>query len=54
MEGLKLKYFVLNPSSSTDVAHAQASRLAILAYAESIEATNFDLAQELRNWVNGL
>lgn len=51
MPGLKMKYFVLNPESSSDPLHAAASRAAILAYATAVEAANPQLAQDLRDWV---
>ena len=51
-DGLKMKYFVLNPTK-TD-AYGAASRAAMDAYAESICDTNLDLAEELREWVRDL
>ena len=48
MNGLKLKYFVLNPTK--DDEFGRASREAILAYAKSIENINRDLAEDLRHW----
>jgi hypothetical protein len=44
-----MKYFVLNPTSS-DAAFAEASRAAMLAFAESIKAHNMQLAFDLTNW----
>lgn len=49
--GLKLKYFVINPSSS-DENFAAASRAALLAFANEIADTDKELANDLRNWVN--
>jgi hypothetical protein len=51
MEGLQLRYFVLKPESSDD-AHAEASRAAILAYAACIQSSNPLYATSLRNWVS--
>ncbi len=48
-EGLKMKYFVLNPTKKD--AYGTASCEALLAYANSIEPTNYDLASDLREWV---
>jgi len=48
MEGLKLKYFVLNPTKEDD--YGIASRKAILAYADAIQQTNSELAFDLRKW----
>jgi len=48
--GLKMKYFVLKPSG--DDAYAKASRDAMLTYADSIKAENFDLASDLILWVD--
>lgn len=50
MKGLQLKYFVLNPEKST--AYGYASRKAMLTYAEAIESVNYELAEDLREWVN--
>ena len=52
MEGLKMKYFVLNPTKDDD--YGVASRNAIRTYAKSIKKTNAQLASELENWVNGI
>ena len=46
--GLHLKYFVLKPRGGSP--YARASRKAMLAYADAIEKTNFELATELRVW----
>lgn len=51
MNGLKLKYFVLNPFSS-DKAFAVASQEAIIVFAESIKETNPQLAEDLIGWIN--
>lgn len=48
---LKLKYFVLSPESS-DTDHAEASRDAMLAYANRIEKTDPQRAADIRAWVN--
>jgi hypothetical protein len=48
MEGLKLKYFVLNPTK--DDVYGKASRAALMAYATAIEGTNRELAYDLRLW----
>jgi hypothetical protein len=50
MQGLMMKYFTLNPSKKDAYGHA--ARAAMLTYAQSIEATNDDLAKDLRSWVN--
>ena len=50
MNGLEMKYFVLKPSG-TD-AYAKASRIAMKAYANHIEAINKDLCDDLRNWAD--
>jgi hypothetical protein len=48
MDGLKMKYFILNPSK--DDSYGNASRMAMHAYADAIEAANPQLAKELREW----
>lgn len=50
MEGLQLKYFVLNPTSS-DKDFAQASRVAMEEFAAYISLSNPQLAEDLRRWV---
>ena len=50
MDGLKMKYFILSPSSK-DKKHAEASRKAMLAYANEIAAENPRLAKEIGEWV---
>lgn len=50
MDGLQLKYFVLNPSSSDD-AYADASREAMLTFAKYIKGTNPKLSEDLSQWV---
>jgi len=52
MDGLQLKYFVLNPTK--DDEYGEASKLAILSYADSIKIINPDLARDLSSWVNKL
>lgn len=52
MNGLKLKYFVLNPFSS-DKNFAFASKLAVIEFAKAIQATNPELAIDLMNWLEG-
>lgn len=47
---LKMKYFVLSPSSR-DKKHAEASRVAMKAYANVIESQDSQRAQEIREWV---
>ena len=47
--GLQMKYFVLKPSG--DSPYAIASRDAMIAYADSIEHENPQLAADLNNWV---
>jgi hypothetical protein len=49
--GLKMKYFVLNPCSSNGI-RAQASRLAMLAYADAVRSDDQQLAVELEDWVD--
>lgn len=53
MEGLKLIYFVLKPSSK-DREHARASRAAMDTYADVIFSENPELAKEIREWVKSL
>jgi hypothetical protein len=52
MEGLKMKYFVLNPHSkhAFDI-YAEASRKAMRAYARHIKVDNEEFAKELMRWV---
>ena len=47
-EGIRMKYFVLKPEGNNE--HARASRMAMLAYADSIWQTAPVLAQEIREW----
>ena len=49
MEGLKMKYFVLNPHG--DSVYAKASRKAMLAYADCIKELNPTFADDLNEWV---
>ena len=54
-EGLRLKYFVLNPESKRKGdPYAFASREALWKYAHVIENENPQLASEIRMWVNEL
>jgi hypothetical protein len=48
MDGLIMKYFVLNPTKRD--AYGSASREALLKYAEVIERENQELATDLRQW----
>lgn len=48
-DGLKMRYFVLKPKGH-DV-YAEASRLAMEAYAAAIKADNPELSTSLRSWV---
>lgn len=48
MEGLTMKYFSLKPKGGD--AYAQASRIAMVAYAESIYGENPMLAIDLIEW----
>jgi hypothetical protein len=48
MNGLEMKYFVLNPNK--DDAYGQASREAVFAYAESIKDENPKLSRQLKLW----
>lgn len=51
LNGLKCKYFVLNPKSKTpEDAHASASRAAILEYAMCIVGSDPILANNLIEW----
>ena len=50
MDGLKMKYFVLNPTK--DDHYGQASRQALRAYALSIAGVNPSLADDLRKWAS--
>ena len=52
MPGLKMKYFVLKPHSKTkDDPYANASRQAMLTYADEIREENHDLFLDLIQWV---
>ena len=48
MDGLMLKYFVLKPKG--DTVYAQASRMAMRAYAKHIRFDNPQLSSDLYNW----
>lgn len=48
---LEMKYFVLKPGSKrSDDQYASASRAAMRAYADSIDAVDPSLAASLRGW----
>jgi hypothetical protein len=49
MEGLKTKYFVLNPEKRGP--YGRASRKAMLAYADAIKKANPALSYDLQDWV---
>jgi hypothetical protein len=51
-DGLKLKYFVLNPNK--DDNYGMASREAIRAYAHMIDKTNPELANDLWLWLDDI
>jgi len=50
MEGIVMKYFVLNPTKKD--AYGAASCKAMLVYADAIESTNEALAIDIRVWVH--
>ena len=52
LDGLQMKYFVLNPEGSD--AYAKASRFAMRAYASSIRETNPQMCDDIRVWVDGV
>ena len=53
MKGLEMKYFVLKPRSKTiNDVYAEASRVAMKAYADSIYEHNPELGAELESWAN--
>ena len=48
-----MKYFVLKPSSKrANDPYAQASRIAMRAYAKHIEQVNPEFADEIRSWAD--
>ena len=48
-----MKYFVLKPRAKTnDDPHANASRIAMRAYAKAIKPHHPDFAQEICDWVD--
>ena len=49
MEGLVMKYFVLNPAGNSP--YHLASRIAMEAYANTINIENGKLAYDLREWI---
>jgi len=52
MNGLEMKYFVLNPESKhAKDDYAQASRWAMRSYAKRIERVNPELACAIKKWV---
>ncbi len=51
-DGLKMKYFVLNPTGSD--AYGSASRYAIRAYADAIINENPELCIDLKHWMEKL
>jgi hypothetical protein len=51
MNGLQMKYFVLNPTSSNK-EFAEASRIAIYKFADEIVESNLTLAMNLRMWID--
>ncbi len=52
VSGLEMKYFVLNPNKM-DV-YGKASREAIRAYADCLEGTNQEFAEDLIAWVRAI
>jgi hypothetical protein len=52
MEGLKMKYFVLNPNKRD--WHGKASRLAIKIYADEIRHENSVFAHDLDEWIKSI
>lgn len=53
MSGLKMKYFVLKPRGHLpDDPYAKASRMALRAYARTIEEVDEDLAKDLYEWAH--
>ena len=48
MSGIEMKYFVLKPKGEN--IYAEASRKALIAYAETIEDENPEMAQALIEW----
>jgi len=50
MDGLKMKYFVLNPTK--DDAYGHASRQAMRTYAKEIHSENPELAKGLTQWAS--
>lgn len=50
--GLQLKYFVLNPNKHDD--YGIASRLAMMAYADSIQKHNPTLSTGILMWVESI
>ena len=50
MDGLQMKYFVLKPEG--DGPFVEASQAAMRTYADHIEETNPQLANDIRIWVD--
>jgi|GEM_PF-1280886 hypothetical protein len=50
MDGLKMKYFVLNPTKDDSYGHA--SRQAMRTYAKEIWAENPELSNDLFRWAS--
>lgn len=49
MSGLQMKYFILKPQGFEE--HNHASRMALMAYADAVEDSSPDLAEDLKAWV---
>lgn len=52
MQGLEMKYFVLNPTK--DNSFGWASRRAIDTYAMAIRETNEKLSNDLMSWIKNI
>jgi len=52
MEGLFMKYFVLNPCKPNP--YGKASRKALVAYAKSINKTNSLLSADILGWLEDI
>ncbi|WBC28402.1 terminase large subunit [Rhodobacteraceae phage LS06-2018-MD05] len=52
MAGLKMKYFVLKPEGN-DI-YAEASRMAMREYANTIASVNIEFATEIKEWVTAI
>ena len=51
-DGLRMKYFVLNPTKRD--TYGKASRNALFAYADTVQDENTQLADDIRLWVGRL